>query len=35
MPMFDIVYCVLGAYFAYMFYDVVRGIVNDHSKEIS
>ena len=34
MFIFDAVYVVVGAYFAYMFYDVAMGIVNDYCKEI-
>lgn len=32
MCIFDSVYAVVGAYFTYMFYDVIRGIVSDYRK---
>ena len=32
MFIFDVVYAVVGAYFTYMFYEVIRGIVRDYRK---
>ena len=32
MFIFDTVYTVVGAYFAYMFCDVIKGIVRDYRK---
>lgn len=32
MLTFDVVYVVVGAYFAYIFYDVIRGIMCDYKK---
>lgn len=32
MFIFDIIYVVIGMYFAYVLYDVAVGITNDYSK---